>query len=86
MPLLVLDALFLAFVAVQVTVLFGGNDYVLRTAGLTYAEYAREGFWQLIAAGTLTLGVVKGATLVAQPRTSRERRALQVLLGVSRQR
>jgi hypothetical protein len=82
LPLAVLDALFLAFVAVQLTVLFGGNDHVLKTAGLTYAEYARQGFWQLIAAAALTLVVVKVATLVAQPRTTTEERTLQLLLGL----
>jgi len=82
LPLVVLDALFLAFVAVQVTVLFGGNGHVLRTTGLTYAEYARQGFWQLIAAATLTLVVVKGATLFARPRTGREQRLLEGLLGL----
>ena len=48
-PLTLLDALFLAFVIVQLAVLFGGHDRVLRTTGLTYAEYARSGFWQLLA-------------------------------------
>lgn len=56
-PLILLDALFLAFVVVQLAVLFGGHDHVLETAGLTYAEYARQGFGQLIAAATLTLAV-----------------------------
>jgi len=69
-------------VAVQVTVLFGRNGHVLRTTGLTYAEYARQGFWQLIAAATLTLVVVKGATLFARPRTGREQRLLEGLLGL----
>ena len=50
-PLALLDALFLAFVIVQLAVLFGGHDRVLRTTGLTYAEYARSGFWQLLAVG-----------------------------------
>jgi Domain of unknown function (DUF4173) len=82
LPLGALDALFLAFVAVQVTVLFGGNDHVLRTTGLTYAEYAREGFWQLLAATALTLAVVRGATLFAAPRTPREALLLRGLLGL----
>jgi hypothetical protein len=81
-PLAVLDALFLAFVAVQLSVLFGGNDHVLRTAGLTYAEYARQGFWQLIAAAALTLVVVKAATLVARAETHRDRQLLNAMLGV----
>ena len=47
-PLIALVALFAAFVALQLAALYGGHDYVLRTAGLTYAEYAREGFAQLL--------------------------------------
>jgi hypothetical protein len=81
-PLALLDALFLAFVLVQLTVLFGGRDHVLRTAGLTYAEYARQGFWQLLAAGALTLAVIAAATLVAGARSRRDARLLRVLLGV----
>jgi hypothetical protein len=53
-----LSALFLAFVLVQLAVLFGGHDRVLRTAGLTYAEYARSGFWELLAVAGLTLVVI----------------------------
>jgi hypothetical protein len=82
LPLIVLNVLFLTFVAVQLTVLFAGHDHVLRTSGLTYSEYARQGFWQLLAAAVLTLVVVKGATLFARPRTRAERLLLQALLGL----
>jgi hypothetical protein len=81
-PLGILDALFLAFVLVQVTVLFGGHDHVLRTSGLTYAEYARQGFWQLLTAAALTLVVVKGAAIFAGPRTRAEELLLRGLLGL----
>jgi hypothetical protein len=60
-PLTALVLLFAAFVALQLTTLYGGHDHVLRTAGLTYAEYAREGFAQLLAAAALTLAVVAAA-------------------------
>ena len=82
LPLALLDALFLAFVLVQLTVLFGGNDHVLRTAGLTYAEYAREGFWQLLAAGALTLAVVAAAHVLADVSSRRDSLLMRVLLGV----
>ena len=65
MPLGVLDALFLAFVAVQATVLFGGHRHVLETEGLTYAEYARQGFWQLLWVSALTLLVLSAVIRVA---------------------
>jgi hypothetical protein len=53
-----------------------------RTSGLTYAEYARQGFWQLLAAAALALVVVKGATVLAGPRTPAERLLLRALLGL----
>jgi hypothetical protein len=56
-----LVALFAAFIALQLATLFGGDDHVLRTAGLTYAEYAREGFGQLLVIAMLTLLVVAAA-------------------------
>ena len=48
-------ALFAAFVAVQVPYLFGGAEHVARLAGLTYAEYARRGFFELVCVAALTL-------------------------------
>lgn len=74
-PLLALDALLGAFVLAQLVALLGGDDYVLRTAGTTYAAYARQGFGQLLAATALTLGVV---ALWAR-RAPRERRGDRVL-------
>jgi hypothetical protein len=53
-----LDALFLAFVAVQVRYLFGGTDTVVETAGLTYAEYARRGFFELVTVTALVVPVL----------------------------
>jgi Domain of unknown function (DUF4173) len=50
-----LDLLFLGFVAVQVRYLFGGADRVVSTAGLTYAEYARRGFFELVTVTALAL-------------------------------
>jgi hypothetical protein len=81
-PLALLNALFLAFVVVQLAVLFGGHEHVLRTAGLTYAEYARQGFWQLLAAAALTLVVVGVALLVADAPRRLQRLILRLLLGL----
>ncbi|HEX8177992.1 MAG TPA: DUF4173 domain-containing protein [Pyrinomonadaceae bacterium] len=50
-----LNALFLAFVCVQVRYLFGGGAWVVATSGLTYAEYARRGFFELCWATALAL-------------------------------
>ncbi len=75
-----LNLLFAAFVAVQIAVLFGGDGYVLETAGLTYAEYARQGFAQLVVVGVLTLAVVAAALRWARA-TGNDARLLRVLLA-----
>ncbi len=81
-PIAVLDVVFAVFVGVQVDVLFGGNRHVVATAGLTYAEYARSGFGQLLVATILTLTVV-AATVRWAPRDTRaERVCLRVGLGL----
>jgi hypothetical protein len=58
LPVGALTALFVVFLGAQFVALFGGDDYVQRTAGLTYAEYARAGFWQLSIVTILTLVVI----------------------------
>lgn len=81
-PLGLLDLLFAAFVWVQFTYLFGGRAHVVRTTGLTYAEYARQGFFQLVAVAALSLLVVALALRWARRRQPRDHRVLDVLLGV----
>ena len=49
------DLLFLGFVTVQFRYLFGGSSWVEVTPGLTYAAYARAGFFQLVAAVALAI-------------------------------
>ncbi len=81
LPLAALVALFVAFIGVQVTVLFGGRDHVLGTSGLTYAQYARSGYWQLLAASVLTLGVIAAALELADTPLRGHRVTLKALLA-----
>jgi len=53
--LAVVDLLFLAFVLVQFRYLFGGRGLVAARTHLTYAQYARHGFFELVAVAALTL-------------------------------
>lgn len=53
----VLDGLYVCFVAVQSAALFGGEAY-LAQAGISYAEYARSGFFQLVWVSAINLAVV----------------------------
>jgi len=55
-----LVALFGSFIAVQFRYLFAGNQTIVTTAGLSYAEYARSGFFQLCWVAGLALLVVLG--------------------------
>jgi hypothetical protein len=52
-----LNALFLAFIVLQLTYLFGGEQNVIGQ-GFTYAQYARKGFFELIAVSALSFIVV----------------------------
>lgn len=73
LPIGLLVALFGLFVGVQFATLFGSDDYVRRTTGVTYAEYARGGFWQLLAVTVLALGVVLLASRYAPTPTRSDR-------------
>jgi len=55
--LVAVDAIFVVFVALQGAYLFGGLD-TLAAAGLTYSEYARRGFFELVAVAILAGGLV----------------------------
>jgi len=81
LPVGLLDLLFAGFVLVQLTVLFGGATHVLRTADLTYAEYARGGFWQLLFVTALTLLVLGAAARWAPRDTMLDRLLVRTLLG-----
>ncbi len=71
--LITVDLLFTAFVAVQFVALFGDGDRVVRDAGITYAAYARSGFWQLLAAASLTGAVLAAAWIGGRPSPGRQR-------------
>ncbi|WP_434098830.1 DUF4153 domain-containing protein [Streptomyces xantholiticus] len=81
LPLVVLNLLFATFIAVQLAVLFGGYDKVLSETGLTYSEYARQGFWQLLFATLLTLAVIALATRWAPRSTAGDRTLVRGVLG-----
>lgn len=55
-----LSALYGAFVVAQFVALSGAGHRILVTAGLTYAQYARSGFFQLLASAAITLVVLLG--------------------------
>jgi hypothetical protein len=77
-----LDLLFLAFVVIQVRYLFGGAARVATTAGLTYAEYARRGFFELVTVTALALPLLLLAHWLLRTETRAHERVFRALAGV----
>jgi len=51
-----INLLFLTFVVLQFTYLFGGTENIT-VEGFTYSEYARRGFFELVAVAVISLGM-----------------------------
>jgi Domain of unknown function (DUF4153) len=68
--LVAVDALFAVFVGLQLAYLFGGLD-TMAAGGITYANYARRGFFELVAVTCLSGCLVVGlnAVVVDRPRS-----------------
>ncbi|MEI7058680.1 DUF4153 domain-containing protein [Nocardioides sp. CCNWLW239] len=81
-PVGVVVAVFAAFLAAQAAAVFGGEDYLRETTGLTYAEYVHQGFGQLTVATALTLLVIWAAARKAPVETLADRLWLRAALGL----
>jgi hypothetical protein len=79
-----LVALLTLFLGTQLRVLAGGAEYLRTTAGLTVAEYAREGFFQLVVVAGIVLFtlVVAEWLLVRSERDVRRYRVVGIALSV----
>lgn len=63
--LLAVDALFAGFMVVQSAYFFGGLDTLTRS-GMSYAEYARRGFFELLTVACLSLALLWMLATVAR--------------------
>ena len=70
-----ISALFLIFIGFQITYLFGGEANIIE-AGFTYSEYARRGFFELLAVAMLSLLVLLASEKYAGVESKRDRRFL----------
>lgn len=77
-----LAALFLTFVLVQFRYLFGGAELVEVTPGLTYAEYARRGFFELVVVVALMVPVLLAADWLLRRERPRDERAFRAIAAV----
>jgi len=77
-----LDLLFLLFVVIQLRYLFGGAELVQGATGLTYAEYARRGFFELVTASALVLPILLAAEWALRHEPHAAQRAFRYLAGL----
>lgn len=82
LPIAVVNALFVVFVLVQLRTFVGGAAYVKATAGITFAEYARRGFFELLWVTALALPALVVADALA-PLDHVVRRRLRVLAAMT---
>ena len=76
------NLMFLVFVVVQLRYFFGGESLIEATTGLTYAEYARHGFFQLVTASGLVLPVLMGADHLVRGETPAHLTTFRRLAGL----
>ncbi|HLG59832.1 MAG TPA: DUF4173 domain-containing protein [Vicinamibacterales bacterium] len=77
-----IDLLFLVFVIVQFRYFFGADTLVQITPGLTYADYARRGFFELVFAVVLVVPVLLAADWLLDRRIRRDALVFRGLAGV----
>lgn len=78
----ILNMLFVVFMLVQLRYLFGGANLVEVTPGLSYAEYARRGFFELVATTALVVPLLLVADWAAAPNSARSRSVLRATMLV----
>ena len=80
--LFAVDVLFAAFVLLQLAYLFGGRD-TLAIAGMTYSDYARRGFFELVAVAVLAGMLVVCLDLAVRRRSRAQLAGGFVLLALT---
>jgi len=78
-----MNVLFLGFAVAQLVALSEGGRRVIQTAGLTHAEYARTGLFQLLAVAAITLAIVLSLRAALDQPDPRIRRRFAVLAEVT---
>jgi hypothetical protein len=78
----IVNVVFAAFVAVQIRYLFGGQGLVESRVHLTYAQYARHGFFELLVVSLLVLPLLFGAHALLRHRSPFSLRLVQGLSAV----
>lgn len=76
-----IDTLFAIFVGIQFAALFGREAFI-RSQGITYSEYARRGFFELLVVSIITLGLALTLEFFSRRETPRQRWAFMIGAGL----
>ncbi|HEY0078119.1 MAG TPA: DUF4173 domain-containing protein [Pyrinomonadaceae bacterium] len=76
------NLLFFCFVAVQIRYFFGGAEWVASSAGMTYSEYARRGFFELVWVAALVLPLLLASHWLLRKENPAHERIFRGLAGV----
>lgn len=80
-PVGVVVGVFVVFLLAQASAMWGGHEFVLRTTGMSYADYVHQGMGQLTVATALTLATIAITVRKAPRATEGQRLLLRVVLG-----
>lgn len=76
-----MNFLFLSFVIVQIRYFFGGAEHLQQIANLTYADYARRGFFELVWVAALVLPILLIIHWALRKDNPRSEKVFRVLAG-----
>lgn len=78
--LIMVELLFIIFIAIQFFYLFGGKDYVWGVNEyITYAEYAKNGFNELILVSIISLALIYAVDKSSKKETDKQKNAFKFL-------
>jgi hypothetical protein len=77
-----LNVLFGVFVGIQFSYLFGGRSHVMVTQNLSFAEYARSGFFELVTVAGLVLPLVLFLHWLLHRESTRDEKIFRCLCGI----
>ncbi len=81
--LILVELLFLVFIAVQFFYLFGGKDYVWGIEEyITYSQYAKKGFYELMATSIISFLLIYGIDILGKRENLKEKKIFKILGAV----
>jgi len=81
--LILIELLFLFFIAIQFFYLFGGKDYVWGIEEyITYSQYAKKGFYELIATSIISFLLLYGLDKSSFRKNLKEKKIFKILSAI----